>query len=80
MNGIYHNILYRICQSFTAIFHQWMNIAANTFPIMPALCLMLSVTHYAQNYAGMIGGSLYVTAPCAVQASEDLDCTKSSYI
>ena len=29
----------------------------NLFPIMLALCLMLSVTHYAQNYAGIIGGS-----------------------
>ena len=28
------------------------------FPIMLALCLMLSVTHYAQNYAGIIGKSL----------------------
>ena len=28
------------------------------FPIMLALCLMLSMTHYAQNYAGIIGGSL----------------------
>ena len=25
---------------------------------MLALCLMLSMTHYAQNYAGIIGGSL----------------------
>ena len=59
-----------------------MKIAANAFPIMPVLCLTLSVTHYAQNYAGMIVGSLYVTALCAVQASENLDCTitKSSYI
>ena len=30
------------------------------FLIMLALCLMLSVTHYAQNYAGIIGGSLKV--------------------
>ena len=28
------------------------------FPIMLALCLMLSVTYYAQNYAGIIGWSL----------------------
>ena len=80
MNGIYHNIPYRICRSFTAIFHQCMNIATNAFSFMLVLCLMLSVTHYAQDYAGMIDGSLYITAPCAVQASEDLDCTKSSYI
>jgi len=25
---------------------------------MPALCSMLSGTYYAQNYAGIIGGSL----------------------
>ena len=29
-------------------------------PIMLALCLMLSVTYYAQNYAGIIGWSLSV--------------------
>ena len=28
------------------------------FPIMLPLCLMLSVTYYAQNYAGIIGWSL----------------------
>ena len=28
---------------------------------MLALCLMLSVTYYAQNYAGIIGWSLYVS-------------------
>ena len=28
------------------------------FPIMLALCLMLSMTYYAQNYAGIIGWSL----------------------
>ena len=31
---------------------------SNYFPIMLALCLMLSVTYYAQNYAGIIGWSL----------------------
>ena len=30
------------------------------FPIMLALCLMLSLTYYAQNYAGIIGWSLPV--------------------
>ena len=29
-------------------------------PIMPALCLVLAVIHYAQNYAGIIGGSLII--------------------
>ena len=28
------------------------------FPIILTLCLMLSVTHYAQYYAGIIGWSL----------------------
>ena len=32
------------------------------FPIMLALFLMLSMTHYAQNYAGIISGSLLATA------------------
>ena len=38
-----------------------MNIAISVFyifPIMLALCLMLSLIHYAQNNAGIIGGSL----------------------
>ena len=34
---------FRLYQSFVAIFQ----------PIMLALCLMLSVTYYAQNYAGI---------------------------
>ena len=28
------------------------------YPIMLALCLILSLTQYAQNYADIIGGSL----------------------
>ena len=28
---------------------------------MLALCLMLSMIHYAQNYAGIIGGSLVIS-------------------
>ena len=40
----------RVYQSFVAIL--------KIFPIMLALCLMLSVTYYAQNYAGIIGWSL----------------------
>ena len=31
-------------------------------PIMLASCLMLSVTYYAQNYAGIIGWSLMAVA------------------
>ena len=30
-------------------------ISSKIFPIMLALCLMLSKTYYAQNYAGIIG-------------------------
>ena len=44
-----------------SIFHKCMNIAINVFyidPFMLALCFMLSVTHYAQNNAGIIGRSL----------------------
>ena len=53
-----------------------MNIAINVFyifPIMLALCLMLSMTHYAQNYAGIIGGSLTVV----VGANFTPECKKA---
>ena len=46
---------------YIAILHKCMNIAINVFyifPIILALYLMLSMIHYAQNYAGIIGGSL----------------------
>ena len=46
---------------FTENFHKCINIAINVFyilPIMLALCLMLSLTDYAQKYTGIIGGSL----------------------
>ena len=42
-------------------FSKMRDIAINIclhFPIMLALCLMLSMTYYAQNYTGIIGGSL----------------------
>ena len=32
------------------------------YPIMLALCLLLSLTHYAQNYAGVIAGPLAITS------------------
>ena len=41
----------RVYQLFVAFFQK-------IFPIMLALCLILSVTYYAQNYAGIIGWSL----------------------
>ena len=47
----------RAYQSLVAIFKK-------LFPIMLALCLMLSVTYYAQNYAGKISWSLVVVSPC----------------
>ena len=51
----------RVYRSFAATGHKCRNIAINElylFPIMLALCLLLSVTHYAQKYAGIIGGFL----------------------
>ena len=51
-----------------------MNIAINVFyifPVLLALCLMLLLTHYAQNYTDIIGGSLmecsYDLYNCIVQ-------------
>ena len=38
------------------------------FPIMLALCLMLSMTYYTQNYADIIGGSLLVWQLVALSA------------
>ena len=41
-------------------FSECINIIINVFYILLiilALCLMLSMTHYAQNYTGIIGGS-----------------------
>ena len=46
---------------FALNFHKYINIAINVFcifPVMLALCLMPSVTNYAQNYVGIIGGFL----------------------
>ena len=43
----------RVYQSFVAILQK-------IIPIMLALCLMLSVTYYAQNCTGIIGWSLIV--------------------
>ena len=44
---------------------EYINHLLQFFPIMLALCLMLSVTCYAQHYAGIIGWSL-------ITASKDL--------
>ena len=54
-------LLEYVYRSFTAIFHKCMNIDINVFyifPIMLALCLMISMTHYAQIYACIIGGPI----------------------
>ena len=42
-------------------FSKMFDIVILHFPIMLTLCLMLSMTYYAQNYAGIIGGSLIIT-------------------
>ena len=45
------------------------------YPIMLALCSMLSVTYYAQNYAGIIGWSLMCVCACVcVCVATDKDC------
>jgi len=41
---------------------QWLSNGMSVYsPIMPALCSMLLATHYASNYAGIIGLGLHVT-------------------
>ena len=58
---LHNDCFIRVYRSFTTIFFQCLIlllIFILHFPIMLALCLMLSMTHYAQNYAGIIGGSL----------------------
>ena len=68
MNGIkyisYGDCSIRVYRLFTAIFHKCLLFLVTLilqYPIMLALCLMLSMTHYPQNYAGIIGGSLLIT-------------------
>ena len=46
-----NDCLIRVYQLFVVI--------SQIFPIMLALCLMLSVTYYAKNYAGIICWSLH---------------------
>ena len=62
-------------QLFVPIFHKYITIVINVcyiFPIMLALCLMLSMTHYAQYYAGIIGGSLFETTTFYIEKSYQL--------
>ena len=61
----YHlmTVLLEYIDHYVATCYECRNIAINEFyifPIMLALCLMLSVIYYAQNYAGIIGGFLLV--------------------
>ena len=55
----YDDYSIRVYQLFTTIFHKFLMflIFALHFLIMFALCLMLSITHCAQNYAGIKAGS-----------------------
>ena len=49
----YEDCSIRVYRSFTTIFYKFINIAVGLFyifPIMLALCFMLSLAHYAQNY------------------------------
>ena len=57
---IYNDYSIRVYRSFTTIFHKCMNTSINLFSYILALCLMLLTTHYAQNYAGIIGGPLHL--------------------
>jgi len=38
---------------------------------MLALCLMLSLAHYANNYASIIDSGLFGSGPCTVQMIPD---------
>ena len=58
---VYHDCSIEVYRLFTTIFNKCLIlllIFIVHFPIMLGLCLMLSMTYCAQNYAGIIGGSL----------------------
>ena len=60
----YDDCFIRVYQSLTTILHKcliFLLIFTLHFPIMLALCLMPSMTHYAHNYADIIGGSVLKT-------------------
>ena len=60
----------RVYQLFTTIFHKCLILLLTFilhFLLMLALCLMLSMTHYAKNYAGIIGKSLLPTCLPAIR-------------
>ena len=59
----YNDFSVRVYRSFTELLHKCVNIAINVLyilPIMLASFLMHSLSHYAQNHAGIIGGSLHI--------------------
>ena len=64
----YYDCSIRVYRSFSTIFHKCLIlllIFILHFPIMLVLCLMLSMIHYADNYAGIIGGSLSMMCMCS---------------
>ena len=59
----YDDCSIRVYRSFTTIFYKCVEITINllyVLHIMLTLCLMLLITHCAQNVAGIIGGSLAI--------------------
>ena len=62
----YYAIYVKVCRN--NYLHAYVtDILVNVFyilPIMLPLCLMLSLIHYAQNNAGLIGGSLLTLFKC----------------
>ena len=65
----YHECSIRVYQLFNTIFHKCLIlllIFILHFPVMLALCLILSMTHFAQNYADIIGRSLFMENSCGM--------------
>ena len=54
--------------SMVSVLLEYIDLYNQTLPIMLALCLMLLGTYYAQNYAGIIGQSLYIGCKNNVQS------------
>ena len=52
---------------------------SKVFTIILALCLMLSVTYYVQNYAGIICWSLLLSNTYVFSASSYRECLKFMY-
>ena len=84
MKGIkvyYYALSYNDCsitvhRQFATIFHKCLILLLKfilNFPIMLALCLMLSMTQYAQNNAGILGGFL----PFSYRPLHDFKCSKT---